>query len=92
MGSLAWKVLGSGAAILAAALAERGVVRLWRATTGDEPPINPENPDVDWAEAVTWALLSGAAIGLARLLATRRAAAYYRNSSGSLPKALIRKG
>jgi hypothetical protein len=33
-------------------------------------------------------VLSGVGIGVARLLATRRAAAYYRNSSGSLPKAL----
>jgi hypothetical protein len=34
--------------------------------------------------------LSGAVIGLARLAATRRAAAYYRRSTGELPKALQR--
>ncbi len=88
MGSLVWRVLGTGAAVLAASAAERGITTAWRAATGEEPPTQPENPDTHWSEAVTWALLSGAAVGLARLVATRRAAEYYRHSSGSLPKAL----
>lgn len=88
MGSMVWKVLGTGAAVLAASVAEKGVTSLWRAATGEEPPVNPEDPDTHWSQAVTWAVLSGAAIGVARLLATRRAAAYYRASSGSLPRAL----
>ncbi len=88
MGSLAWKVLGTGAAAIATALAEKGIRSAWRVTTGDEPPDNPDNPDIEWRRAIAWALLSGAAIGLARLVATRRAAEYYRNSSGALPKAM----
>ena len=88
MGALAWKVLGTGAAVMAAALAERGVGMVWHLATGREPPIAPEDPDTNWTEAVAWALLSGAVIGLARLAATRQAAAYYRNSTGHLPKAL----
>ena len=91
MGSLAWKVLGTGSAVLAASVAERGLVALWRVATGDDPPSMPEDPDTRWGEAVTWALLSGAVIGLARLAATRRAAAYYRRSTGELPKALQRE-
>jgi hypothetical protein len=91
VGSLVWKVLGSGAAVAAAALAEKGVTTAWRAATGEEPPVNPENPDTRWGEAVAWALLSGAAIGLARLVATRRAAAYYRSSSGVLPASVTAK-
>jgi hypothetical protein len=39
---------------------------------------------------VAWALLSGAVIGLARLFATRRAAIYYRRSTGELPQAMRR--
>lgn len=92
MGSLAWKVLGTGAAVLSAAVAERGITAAWRAATGTEPPVNPENPDTRWAEAIGWALLSGAVIGLARLVATRKAAEYYRHSSGSLPKAVAARG
>lgn len=90
MGSMVWKVLGTGSAVLAAALAEKGLKAVWRTATGSEPPTIPEDPDTNWTEAVSWALLSGAVIGLARLAATRRAAAYYRRSTGELPKALQR--
>ena len=90
MGSIVWKVLGTGSAVLAATLAEKGLEAVWRTATGNEPPTAPEDPDTRWGEAVTWALLSGAVIGLARLAATRRAAAYYRQSTGELPKALHR--
>ena len=90
MRSMSWKVLGSGSAVLAAALAEHGLRAAWRAATGAEPPDIPEDPDTRIGEAVAWAVLSGAVIGLARLAATRRAAAYYRESTGHLPKALQR--
>jgi hypothetical protein len=87
---MVWKVLGTGSAVLAATFAEKGLKTVWRTATGTEPPTVPEDPDTNWTEAVTWALLSGAVIGLARLAATRRAAAYYKRSTGELPKALQR--
>jgi hypothetical protein len=88
VGSFAWRVLGTGSAVVAATLAEKGVRALWTTVTGDEPPALPEDPDTRWGEAVAWALVSGAAVALARLAATRRAARYYRDSTGELPKAL----
>jgi hypothetical protein len=88
VGALAWKVLSAGAAVAAATVAEKGLAAGWHYVTGSRPPANPEDPDTRVGEAITWAVLSGVGIGVARLLATRRAAAYYRNSSGSLPKAL----
>jgi len=91
MGSLVWKVLGTGSALVAAAAAQKGISALWRVSTGEDPPTVPEDPDTRWGEAVAWAVLSGAAIGLARLFATRRAAQYYRRSTGELPKALQRQ-
>ncbi len=88
MGALAWKVLSAGAAVAAATLAEKGLAAGWHYVTGEKPPTKPEDPDTRAGEAITWAVLSGVGVGIARLLATRRAAAYYRSSSGSLPKAL----
>lgn len=88
MGSFLWRMLGTGSAAVAASLAERGVRAVWTRVTGDDPPETPEDPDIRWGEAVTWALLSGAAVALARLAVTRRAARYYRESTGALPKKL----
>lgn len=88
MGSMVWRVLGTGAAIAAATFADKGLRVAWRGVTGSEPPLVPEDPDTRWGEAVAWAMLSGAVIGVARLAAARRAAAYYKNSTGELPKSL----
>jgi hypothetical protein len=40
------------------------------------------------AEAVAWAVVSGTFVALARMLAQRRAADYYRRSAGHLPPQL----
>ena len=60
----------------------------WKAATGKNPPANPADPDVDVGEAVAWAAVSGALIGLARMAAARRAAGYYAKSTGHLPPGL----
>jgi hypothetical protein len=83
--ALGWKILGTGGAVLAGIAARKAVTSAWQLTTGKPPPANPEHPDTTWAEAVGWAVLSGAVVGTARMLATRKAAAYYRRSTGHLP-------
>ncbi len=91
MGPLAWKVIGTGSAVLAATAAHKGLSAAWRLATGDDPPTIPEDPETSWREAVAWAIVSGAVVGVARLVATRRAAHYYMRSTGELPKALQRE-
>ena len=76
----------------AAALAKKGLATGWKATTGRKPPENPADPDVDIAEAVAWALVSGMLIGVARMLAQRRAASYFVRSTGHLPGQLKHDG
>lgn len=90
MGPMAWKLLAAAAAAVGTAVADKGVRKAWVRTTGKEPPADPMNPDVEWREAVAWALLSGAAIGIARLVMQRRAAAFYRDSNSPLARALNR--
>jgi Protein of unknown function (DUF4235) len=87
-GSKLWKVYGTGAAIVATIVARKVLDRSWRTATGKTPPKNPESPDVTMAEALAWAVASGVAIGVARMLATRKAAHYWRRSTGSLPPGL----
>ena len=87
-GSKAWSIFSLAAALGAAAVAKKGLTGTWRATTGKNPPANPADPDVDVWEAVVWAAVSGTLIGIARMLATRKAAEYYTKSTGHLPPEL----
>jgi hypothetical protein len=69
----------------ATVLARKALNATWRLSTGKTPPKNPAHPDVSMGEAVMWATLSGVTVGLARMLASRQAASYYRRSTGHLP-------
>ncbi len=80
------------AALAAAAVAKKALNTSWRAATGKNPPANPADPDVRMSEAVLWAALSGTLIAVARMLATRRAATYYAQSTGHLPPQLQQDG
>jgi Na+/proline symporter len=90
MNSVLWRVLAAISAIAAGRAADATLTLLWRGATGEKPPTVPEDPETSWGEALAWGALSGAVMGIARMLATRQAAQYYVKSTGSLPKALIR--
>ncbi len=83
-----WKVFAALSAVLAAVLARKVTTVAWKAATGKEPPSNPEDPEVTWAEAAGWAVASGVAIGLARLVAQRQAARTWQKASGNPPPGL----
>lgn len=83
--SKVWAVFSLVAALLAATVARKGLNASWKAATGKEPPANPADPEVDMAEALLWAAVSGTLVAVARMLATRRAADYYARSTGKLP-------
>lgn len=83
--SKGWSLFGGVSAILAGVVARKALVKVWRLSTGKNPPANPAAPGTEWREAIPFALASGAVVGLARMLATRRAAGYYRKSTGNLP-------
>ncbi|ABL82412.1 MULTISPECIES: DUF4235 domain-containing protein [unclassified Nocardioides] len=84
-GSKVWTVFSLVSALGAAAFAKKAIDKSWTIATGKKPPENPADPDVDIWEAVAWAVASGTAIGLARMVAQRRAASYYARSTGHLP-------
>ncbi|MBB3044834.1 DUF4235 domain-containing protein [Nocardioides sp. LMS-CY] len=89
-GSKIWTAFSLASALTAAAVAKKTLDKSWTLATGKKPPENPADPDVDIWEAVTWAVASGVAVGLARMLAQRRAASYYARSTGHLPPDLQR--
>ncbi len=87
-----WSAFSLVAALGAATVAKKGLNATWKTATRKKPPENPADPDVELREAVAWAVVSGAFIGLARMLAQRRAASYYARSTGHLPPGLQRDG
>jgi hypothetical protein len=91
-GSKVWTVFSLVSALGAAALAKKLIDKAWTVSTGKKPPENPADPDVQLGEAIAWAVASGTAVGLARMLAQRRAASYYTRSTGHLPPDLQRDG
>ena len=87
-GSKLWTVFSVVSALGAAAIAKKALDSGWKAATGKRPPENPADPDVRMGEAIAWAVISGTLVALARMLAQRRAADYYRRSAGHLPPQL----
>lgn len=79
--SIALKIYTAIAATIAAQIAAKVVTRVWVKTTGKPPPAQPHSPDTGWAEAVGWSVVSGTSIGIARLVASRRAAGAWKRVS-----------
>ena len=90
--SLGWKVMATASALVAGIAAKKLLKTVWEKSTGKPPPANPESPQTTWVEAVGWAVVSGIVYGIARMIATREAAEYYKRSTGHLPEAMEEAG
>jgi len=85
---LVWKLVGSLSGI-AAGSATRAVLRAgWRRSMGGDPPTNPASPSTRWSEALIWAMASGVAMAVTRLVAQRGAAEAWKATTGSYPAGL----
>lgn len=87
-GQTGYKILALVASLIGAFVARKALTLGWRLASGKEPPSNPEHPEVTWAEAASWAIVSGAVVGLARMIAQKRVAASWHKSTGTLPPGL----
>ncbi len=81
-----WKALAMVASVGAAVAARNATAAVWRNRTGHEPPTNPADPATGWGEAVAWTLVTGALVGVARLVARRGAARVWEKVEGELPE------
>ena len=84
-GKRSWKMMGTAVGIAAGLTATQALNALWKTATGRQPPNAPESPEIGNREALVWAALSGMALGVAKMYATRRAAHYWLRSFGTLP-------
>ena len=72
--SLAAKLTGVVAALAAAWLAQRIIDTVWTRAVGHKPPKPEDESDARFVEIAAAATLTGAAVALSRVLATRGAA------------------
>ena len=86
MGPLAWKIMGTGGAVHAGVHATKFDDIIWSRAVQDDD--NPKSPEAPINKAVLYAALTGLAVGAAKTLTTRKAAAYYEASAGHLPEAI----
>jgi hypothetical protein len=57
----------------ATAIAKKAADATWKlGSKGKKPPTDPADPDLDLKEAILFAVLSGAAVSVARLVIARR--------------------
>lgn len=67
--SLLWGAAATLATLAAGTIARKALTKGWTAKRGAVP--KPGEGDTSWREAALFAVVSGAAVGLARLLADR---------------------
>jgi hypothetical protein len=68
--SVIWTGIASAAAVGAGMLARKALAKAWSAKRGVVPD-QPGDGTVSWREAAVFAVVSGATVGLARLMADR---------------------
>jgi Protein of unknown function (DUF4235) len=83
-----WNGVASGAAVAAVAASRPLIERGWRMAFKSEPPGNPAHQDVSWRDALLWAIITGAVVGVIRLVAQRLAAAAWQKVTGDYPESL----
>lgn len=88
MGSAVWKILGTGSAIVAGIAATKVADQIWQ-KAGQDKAFDPKDPDSPFVTALAYAALTGLAAGVARTMATRKAAQYYARSAGHKPGAIV---
>jgi len=83
-----WRGVGLVSGLAAGAVTRWALVKLWTTVDGDEPPGIPAAPGTTWPAALAWALASGAALAVARLVAQRGAAEAWKTATGTYPAGL----
>ncbi|MDQ6910706.1 MAG: DUF4235 domain-containing protein [Actinomycetota bacterium] len=83
-----WKGVGALSGAVAGAMTRKVLTATWRSVRGGDPPTNPASPQTQWSEALIWAVASGVAMAVTRLIAQRGAAEAWRAKTGDYPEGL----
>jgi Protein of unknown function (DUF4235) len=85
---IAWKAVALGVGAASAFVTRKAITAVWKGVKGDDPPSNPAARSTTWSQALVWAVASGVALAVARLVAQRSAAAAWKAKTGGYPRAL----
>lgn len=84
----AWKIAGTGSAIIAGIAVRKVLMAIWKKAKHADPPSNPASRDTQWIEALTWSAATGVGVGVARMVAARGMAGAWEKATGTLPPGL----
>ena len=70
------KAVGLGVALIAAWVAQQLITGVWKITLGHKPPKAQDEGDARFGEVAIAAVVTGALVGLSRVLATRGTARF----------------
>ena len=84
MGKVAWKIMGTGGAILAGVIATKVIDAIWAKTGVTRSTRRTRNAPL--AKAVAYAAITGLAVGAAKTIATRKAARSTRSRPATCPR------
>lgn len=70
--------LAFAVAIGATFVARNAIQAGWRTAFDRDPPKNPASREVDWRDALLWGAISGAVVGVARIISRRASSSAYR--------------
>ncbi|WP_169735501.1 DUF4235 domain-containing protein [Halomonas halodenitrificans] len=66
-----WSLVGSAAAVAASMMARKAADKAYRHEVGETPPEDPDEPDVEWRQALLWGASTGVLVGVARVVGRR---------------------
>ena len=82
------KLVGIATGVLARKVSDKALDKVWQRTKHSAPPADPAAPGTPWGEAISWAIASGVAVAVARLLATRGMATAKIKLTGEVPEGM----
>jgi hypothetical protein len=82
------KLVGIGVGIATRKASKKVLDKVWLKTKHTEPPADPASPHTPWPEALSWAVASGIAYGVSRLVATKGVATAKVKLTGKVPEGM----
>ncbi len=86
------KLVGIATGVVVRKISDKALDKVWQKTKHSSPPADPASPGTPWSEAISWAVASGVAVGVARLVATRGMASAKMKLTGEVPEGMEAPG